>query len=31
MKTYGEYMKEILIEQGMIASNYFSLDDIYIY
>lgn len=29
MKTYGEIMKEILIEQGKIASNYFNINDIY--
>ena len=29
MKTYGEIMKEILIEQGKIASNYFDINDIY--
>jgi len=29
LKTYGEIMKEILIEQGKIASNYFNINDIY--
>jgi len=29
LKTYGEIMKEILIEQGKISSNYFNINDIY--
>ena len=29
MKTYGEYMKDILDERNGHATNYFDLDDIY--